>query len=166
VKRKVCVYALTNQQIQPESYPLPLTDEIVSEQARCKIFSTVDLRDAFHQVPLNPASLPVTNIQLPGGLYQWEVVPQCIKNGPALLQRDIDYTCKSVEDIARPYFDEIIIGTQEEEGMDEEALLRRHAEDVRRVFRRLVEDKWVADKAKARLFMRRVEFVGHVLGGG
>ena len=30
----------------------------------------------------------------------------------------------------------------------------------------LEKDKWVSDKAKVRLFMRRVEFVGHVLGGG
>ena len=30
----------------------------------------------------------------------------------------------------------------------------------------LEKEKWVADSAKARLFMRRVEFCGHVLGGG
>ena len=50
--------------------------------------------------------------------------------------------------------------------MEDHELLGKHAEDVRQVFRRLVEDKWVADQAKARLFMRRVEFVGHVLGEG
>ena len=164
--RGVCDYALTNKQIQADSYPLPLTEDIVSEQAQCEVFSTIDLRDAFHQVALDPASRPITNIQLPGGLFQFTVVPQGINNGPALLQRDVDSTCQPVEDKARPYFDDIIIGTRRGQGMEDHELLGKHAEDVRQVFRRLVEDKWVADQAKARLFMRRVEFVGHVLGGG
>ena len=164
--RGVCDYALTNKMIQPDSYPLPLTEEIVSEQAKCMLFSTVDLRDAFHQVTLDPKSRPITNIQLPGGLYQWTVVPQGINNGPPLLQREIDHTCKAVEDVARPYFDDILIGTCRRDGQSEEAFVEEHAQAVRRVFTQLVKDRWVADKAKARLMMRRVEFVGHVLGGG
>ena len=73
--RGVCDYALTNKQIQADSYPLPLTEDIVSEQAQCEVFSTVDLRDAFHQVALHPSSRPITNIQLPRGLFQFTVVP-------------------------------------------------------------------------------------------
>lgn len=67
--RLVCDYTLTNQQLQPDSYPLPLTEDIVAEQARCELFSTIDLRDAFHQVALDPESRPITNIQMPGGFW-------------------------------------------------------------------------------------------------
>ena len=117
--RCVCDYALTNKQIQPDSYPLPLMEEIVAEQAKCELFTTVDLRDAFHQVALDPASRPITNVQMPSGLWQWAVVPQGINNGPPLLQRDIDSTCKAAEDKARPYFDDIIICSQREARMSD-----------------------------------------------
>jgi hypothetical protein len=164
--RGVCDYALTNKAIQPDSYPLPLTEEIVSEQACCEIFSTIDLKDAFHQVALDPSSRQITNIQLPGGLWQWRVVPQGINVGPALLQRDIDATCRSVEHHSRPYFDDILVSTKRQPGQMDEELLQQHATELRETLTALEKDRWVSDKAKVRLFMKRIEFVGHVLGGG
>ena len=83
-----------------------------------------------------------------------------------MLQRDIDATCEPVGDAARPYFDDIIIGTKRSPGMSDAELIEKHVQDVCRVFDRLELDKWVADKTKARLLMRRVEFCGHLLGGG
>jgi hypothetical protein len=164
--RLVCDYSLTNQQLQQDSYPLPLTEKIVAEQARCELFSTIDLRDAFHQVALDPQSRPITNIQMPGGLWQWTVVPQGINVGPALLQRDIDATCSTVQRHSRPYFDDIIVSTKRQTGQTEEEYLLQHAADVRETLNALERDKCVSDPAKVKLFMRRVEFVGHVLGGG
>ena len=137
-----------------------------AEMAGCELFTTLDLRDAFHQVGLHEESRWVTCIQLPGGLWQWRVVPQGINVGPALLQRDIDSTCKAVDDVARPYFDDIIIGTKRDVGMTDQQLVEKHTADVVRTLDRLEADRWVADRAKARLLMSRVEFCGHVLGGG
>ena len=159
-------YNKTNQEIQDDSYPLPRIPEIQVQQGGCHIFSVVDLKDAFHQIYLDPESRPITSTQLPGGLYQWTVVPQGIKVGPPLLQRDIDATCAAVSDVARPYFDDICIGTRREEWMSEEDLLRKHNEDLQRVFDRLAADKWVSDPKKCTLFAKRVEFCGHVMGGG
>jgi len=164
--RLVCDYSKTNQMIQTDSYPLPLTEEIVCEQARCEIFSTIDLKDAFHQVALDEQSRQITNIHLPGGLWQWKVVPQGINVGPALLQRDIDATCQPLREFARAYFDDILVATRRKEGESDNELLQRHAEDVRRTLAALERDRWVSDPKKVRLFMKRVEFVGHVLGGG
>ena len=164
--RGVCDYALTNKQIHPDSYPLPLTENITAEMAACELFSTMDLKDAFHQVALDESSRWITCIQLPGGLWQWRVVPQGINVGPALLQRDIDATCEAVSDVAKPYFDDIIVGTRREPGMTDEQLIGKHMEDVTRLMERLEADRWVADKDKARLLMSRVEFCCHLLGGG
>ena len=110
--------------IHQDSYPLPLTENIVAEMAACELFSTIDLRDAFHQVALDEESRWITCIQLPGGLWQWRVVPQGINVGPALIQRDIDSTCSPIDDIAKPYFDDIIVGTRREAGMTEGELVR------------------------------------------
>jgi hypothetical protein len=164
--RMVCDYAVTNLQIMADSYPLPLTEEIVAEQAKCTLFSTIDLRDAFHQVALAEESRPVTNVQLPGGLWQWRVVPQGINVGPALLQRDIDATCAAVKAHSRPYFDDIIVSTRQGAEETDEEFYQKHARDVRETLLALEKDRWVSDSRKVKLFMRQVEFVGHVLGHG
>ena len=68
--------------------------------------------------------------------------------------------------MAKPYFDDIIVGTRREPGMTDEQLIGKHMADVTRLMERLEADRWVADKDKARLLMSRVEFCGHLLGGG
>jgi hypothetical protein len=94
------------------------------------------------------------------------VVPQGINVGPALLQRDIDATCQGVRRHSHPYFDDILIATRRIPGQSDEELIEQHAVDVRETLAALEADKWVSDKAKVHLFMKRVEFVGHILGGG
>lgn len=64
----------------------------LSEQSKGKVFSKVDLQDAFPQVAMVEESRRITNVHVPGGFWQWTVVPQGINVGPALLQRDIDTT--------------------------------------------------------------------------
>ena len=165
--RGVCDYSRTNQEIQDDSYPLPRIPDILVQQGGCDIFSTMDIRDAFHQVYLDEASRPITCIQLPGGLFQWAVVPQGVKTGPPLLQRDVDCTLDPVQRIAKAYFDDINSGTRKiPKDMSEEQLLLAHNEDLRKVLDRLAEHKWVIDPKKCVFFARRVEFCGHVLGQG
>jgi hypothetical protein len=164
--RGVVDFNKANAEIQDDSYPLPKIPEIQVQQGGCHIVSVVDLRDAFHQVYLDSESRPITSTQLPGGLFQWTVVPQGIKVGPPLLQRDIDATCAPVGQIARPYFDDICIGTRKVPGMSEEDLLKQHDEDLRKVFAQLAAHKWVSNPAKCVLFAKTVEFCGHVMGNG
>ena len=141
--RGVCDYNKTNQELLDDSYPLPRIPDILVQQGGCHIFSTMDICDAFHQVYLDPSSRPITCIQLPGGLFQWTVVPQGVKTGPPLLQRDVDCTCEPVQRIVRPYFDDLNCGSRKKDGMTTEDLLRLHDKELRMVLDRLAEHKWV-----------------------
>ena len=91
-------------------------------------------------------------------------MPQGINVGPALLQRDIDATCASIRHHSRPYFDDILVSTKRQPHQSEEDYLRAHARDFRETLEALERDRWVSDPRKVKLFMRQVEFVGHVLG--
>ena len=164
--RGVVDYNRTNQEVQDDSYPLPRIEEILVQQGGCHIFSVLDIKDAFHQVLLAPESRAVTATQLPGGLFQWTVVPQGIKVGPPLLQRDVDATCAPVSSFARAYFDDICGGTKQVESQCEDELLRQHDQQLRALMDRLAEHRWVIDPRKCKLFTKRVEFCGHVLGNG
>ena len=58
------------------------------------------------------------------------------------------------------------MSTKRQPGQTNEEYLRSHAKDVRETLEALYRDRWVSDLRKVKLFMRQVEFVGHVLGRG
>ena len=53
-----------------------------------------------------------------------------------------------------------------EENSFEEDLLHLHAAHLRQVLDRLAEQKWVVHPRKCKLFVKQVEFCGHLLGNG
>ena len=64
---------------------------------------------------------------------------------------------------ADPYVDDIIIRSV---GDTEDELLNNHEADIRGVLETLRANSLVADWEKAKLFMREVEFCGHILREG
>ena len=53
-QRMVVDYSETiNKYTQLDAYPLPKIYEMVNEIAKYKIFSTIDLRSAYYQIPLS-----------------------------------------------------------------------------------------------------------------
>ena len=52
-KRMVIDYSQTiNQYTQLDAYPLPRIDDQINELAKNSVFSTIDLKDAYHQIPI------------------------------------------------------------------------------------------------------------------
>ena len=54
-RRMVIDYSQTiNRFTELDAYPLPKIDQQVHELAKCKLFSTLDLKSAYYQIPLDP----------------------------------------------------------------------------------------------------------------
>ena len=164
--RGVIDYRALNAVTINDSYPLPRITDILIRQGNRHMFSVVDLKDAFHQIPMAEASRPLTAMSTPMGLMQWRVMPQGIKNGQAVFQRVVEWVLRSVSDVADPYFDDILIGTERLPGMTDERLVAQHEIDIRRVLVKLAEHFLVADFRKSVFFATAVEFCGHVLEDG
>ena len=62
--RPVIDFRTLNNNIVPECYPLPRIDEILYGLRGAKIFTSLDLRSAFHQVPLSDESKELTAFTL------------------------------------------------------------------------------------------------------
>ena len=73
-----------------DAYPLPNIDEQVSEIAKGTIFSTLDLKSAYYQLPLCPEDRPYTAFEACGKLYQYTRLPFGVTNGVSYFQRVID----------------------------------------------------------------------------
>ena len=152
-----------NSQTLRCNYPLPRIDDILIKQGACHIFSIVDLKQAFHQQPLHPDSRHITCIHTPFGIYQWRVNVMGLTNAPQQFQQMLDDRLMPVKDVADPYIDDIIVGTRVEPGEDG---IEKHEKDLRRVLDTLKADKLICDRKKCKLFVKEVEWCGHILGGG
>ena len=72
-----------------DPFPLPRIDDLVNEMAQYTVFSTVDLRSAYHQVPLKNEDKPYTAFEASGCLYQFTRLPFGVNNGVACFQREM-----------------------------------------------------------------------------
>jgi hypothetical protein len=151
-----------NNATEDDGHPLPRIEAILQRQGNFKMWSTLDLKDGYHQMPLKPEHRYITCMSTPRGTMQWKVLVMGLKNGNAMFQRMMEWVLRDNPN-ADPYVDDIIIGSI---GDSEEELLENHERDIREVLQVLQKHDLVADWKKVRLFMREVEFCGHVLREG
>ena len=163
--RLVVDYRGLNEQTEHDSYSLPLIDSILQKQQKKRIFTVLDLNHGYHQMPLHSDSRPCTAMSTPLGPMQWKVVPMGAKNGNAAFQRMMEDLLGPVRDRADPFVDDIIIGSGTE-NMTEDELIDAHEKDLRRVLSELDKHNMVCKPTKASLFVKEVEFAGHVVGHG
>ena len=95
-KRLVVDYSQTiNKYTYLDAYPLPKIDEMINDIAQFEVFSTLDLKSAYHQVPLQNDDKHFTAFEAAGNLYQFKRVPFGVTNGVACFQRIIDNVIRS-----------------------------------------------------------------------
>ena len=73
-----------------DAYPLPNIGTLVQSMAKYKIFSSLDLRSAYHQVVLHSDDRQYTAFEACGKLYQFTCMPFGLTNAVAAFQRIID----------------------------------------------------------------------------
>ena len=161
--RLVVDYRGFNEQTEHDSYSLPLIDTILQKQQKKRIFTVLDLKHGYHQMPLHPDSRPCTAMSTPLGPMQWKVVPMGAKNGNAALQRMMEDLLGPVRN--DPFVDDNIIRSGTED-MTEDELIEAHEKDLRPVLSELDKHNMVCKPTKASLFVKEVEFAGHVVVHG
>ena len=121
-----------NQETTLDRYPLPGIEDIFNQMGGGTIFSKLDLRSGYHQMPLRVEDRVKT--ALVGAnriLWEWLVVPFGLKNASPYFQRRMDHILRDLR-FCRIYIDDIIIWS---------CNLEEHLERLKEVFKRLRE--WV-----------------------
>ena len=68
--RGVVDFRALNNATVGDGHPMPRIRDILVRQGRMLVFSTLDLKDAFHQIPMHPESRPLTCTSTPRGNVQ------------------------------------------------------------------------------------------------
>ena len=93
---------------EPDVYPLPNMLDFAAKAAGCTIFSKIDLRKGYHQIPVAPEDIPKTALATPFGLFEFVRMPFGLRNAQATFQRHVD---KSIRDCHASFawVDDIVI---------------------------------------------------------
>ena len=111
-KKRMCVdYSQTiNIFTDLDAYPLPRIDDMVNELAKYSVFSTFDLRSAYHQIKIAESNCKFIAFEANGKLYEFTRIPFGVKNGVAAFQRTItEFIERENLKGAFPYLDNVTI---------------------------------------------------------
>ena len=139
-----------------DSYPLPRIDTILSGLGNAKFFSTIDLKSAFFQVPLDEDSRQKTAFAVPGrGLFSFCVMPFGLSNSPRQLQRLMDnlFGPEFAPNIFC-YLDDLLILSP---------TFEHHLELLKKVFDKLKEANLSVNLEKCKFCRSSIPFLGFVV---
>ncbi|XP_058811197.1 uncharacterized protein K02A2.6-like [Topomyia yanbarensis] len=103
-----------NAVLEPNNYPLPLPEDIFTKMADCRIFSHIDLSDAYLQVQVDEGSPPLLIINTHRGLFQFTRLSPGIKAAPGVFKQLMDTMLAGLE-CTTDYLDDILVGGRTEE---------------------------------------------------
>ena len=108
---RFCVdYRRLNSVTEKDTYPLPLIQDIFDQMGGSVIFSTLDLKAGYWQLPVAEEDIPKTAFRCHKGLFQFKVMPFGLCNAPAVFQRTMDYVLSGlIGACVQVYLDDIIV---------------------------------------------------------
>ncbi|KAF2903689.1 hypothetical protein ILUMI_02484 [Ignelater luminosus] len=118
-----------------------------------KIFSKLDIKDAFYQIELAPESRDVTTFITPKGLYRFKRLMFCITCAPEMYQRIIQQVLQKCEGTIN-YIDDILIYASNE---------KEHEIRLNKVLDVLEQKGLTLNQKKCIFGKSLVTFMGHIL---
>jgi len=130
-------------------------EEIVTNLAGSSWFSELDLRNAYHQLPLDEKSSYLTTISTPFGLYRHAFLPFGIKTAPAIFQATMDKIFAGMDGI-EVYQDNIYVHGKSKTG---------HDRTLQLVKEKLKENKFTLNEAKCLIGVNQLCVLGTIVNG-
>ena len=114
-----------------DCYPLPNMADITSSLAGAKVFSKLNLKKGYHQIPFHPSNVKKTAIITPFGLFEFLRMPFGLKNAGMTFQCFMDRVLGGLPFILI-YLDDILVASLDRQSHKEHLrivlnLLRQHS---------------------------------------
>lgn len=138
-----------------DNFPLPKVSDILSDCGKGKIYSKLDMTNAFFQTKVHPEDIHLTAVRTPWGLYEWTVMPMGGCNAPSTHQRRMTDALRPYLGIfCHAYLDDIVIWSDN---------IKEHLRHLRLVFEALRKAHIYCNLSKTELFSTKINFLGHVI---
>jgi cleavage and polyadenylation specificity factor subunit 1 len=160
--RPVGDYRALNRVTKKDSYSLPLLQSFSQQLHGKQIFSKVDLRSAYHQIPINPDDIEKTAVITPFGLFEFTKMNFGLSGASQTFQRFIDTVTRKTETQCPDgtnkevnlfaYIDDILVASETEE---------EHLQDLEALFKRLAAHGLKLNQEKCDFGKTELTFLGH-----
>ena len=142
-----------NAALKDYHYSLPSPEDVFKKLNGGKVFSKIDLNEAYLQISLKENGSKLLCINTHRGLYKFDRLAFGIKVAPAIFQQVMD-TILGGFDFTFAYLDDIVISSKTK------ALHREH---LNKVFAQIREFGFKVREAKCDLCMNKIKYLGHVI---
>ncbi|KAL6478460.1 hypothetical protein MHYP_G00142950 [Metynnis hypsauchen] len=139
--------------IVPGSHPLPLIEDILSELHGSVMFSTLDLKRSYHQVPLHEDSRSLTAFITHDGLYHFCRIPYGLSSAPSAFQKMMTTVLSGLEGV-QCYLDDVIVHGSSE---------ANHNSSLHAVLHKINEAGLKLNKDKCKFWKTSLSFLGYRL---
>ena len=155
-KVRPCVdYRRVNAVTTRDAFPIPRVQDCLDAVSGAKIFSTLDITSAYHQIPVKKEDIPKTAFCSKYGLWEFVTMPFGLCNATATFQRMLEVALQGLQwTSCLIYLDDVIIFGED---------FSTHLQRLQSVLSRLTEAKLKLSPSKCYLFQQEVTFLGHVL---
>ena len=140
-----------NKAIIPDKYPLPTMEELSEFFAGATVFSKIDLKWGYLQIPLAKESRYLTGMITPFGLYQWTRVPFGLCSAPSCFQKIISKMIEGCKRTKNLLDDIVVCGANKQE----------HDANLQAVLNRLSQHNATVNGEKCQFGVAEIEFAGH-----
>ena len=134
-----------------DNYPIPKVEDLFSTLAGGKIFSKIDLSQAYQQLPLEEESKKYVVINTHKGLFRYTRLPFGISSAPGIFQRVMENILQGISNVV-VYLDDILLSSATESD---------HLQLIDQVLDRLEKVGLRARKNKCQFFVPSVTYLGH-----
>lgn len=154
---RFCVdYRQLNAITEDEPLPFPIIHRCLKELGTAEIFSTLDLKNGYWQVPVGKDSKQYTSFMAPDGAsYRFRVMPFGLKNAPSTFQRLMNQVLSGlINKVCIVYLDDIVIFS---------ATWEDHLQGLRLVLERLQMHQLKCNLEKCQIGRKEITYLGHVV---
>jgi transposase InsO family protein len=151
---RICVdFRYLNKAIIREPYQIPSFEELLSKLNGASVFSILDARSGYHQVPICPTSQKYLSFSSPNGVYEFTRMPFGIVSAPEIFQRIMCDMLTGLEGVVC-YMDDVLVYGKSKD---------HHDRLLQAVLEKLSQSGLKLNKDKCKMGQTSVEFVGHIL---
>ena len=153
---RLCVdYRGLNAVTIKNRHPLPLITETLDRLSGAKVFSKLDLKDAYHRIRIKRGDEWKTAFRTRYGHFEYLVMPFGLANAPATFQAYINRALVGLVDVTCVvYLDDILVFSE---------TTAEHWRHVKEVLQRLRQFQLFANRKKCEFFTTRVEYLGFIV---
>ena len=144
-----------NQASKVDTYPLPRVEDLFAAMSGGKVFSKLDMSQAYLQLPLDDTSKELVTINTYKGLFKYNRLLFGVSSAPAVFQRCMESLIQGCKGVAICLDDILITGKTVED----------HLVNLDKVLSIMATAGLKLNKTKCEFLLSKVEYLGHLIDG-